>query len=202
MSAFTLEVWEDGLGVVTFDLPGEKVNILSREVFAELSELLLRLQREPRLRGLRVRSGKPDVFIAGANIKEFTEVGENEIATLAERGQAIFEQLANLPVPTIAAIHGVCLGGGTELALACDYRLMSDAPKSRIGLPEVRLGIFPAWGGSTRLPRLVGIQAALDLILTGKQLDARRAQKIGLVDEAVPAAIFEEFALRFAGSRL
>ena len=202
MTAFALEIREDGLGVATFDLPGEKVNILSREVFAELSELLVRLQREPRLRGLLLRSGKPDVFVAGADINEFTQVGENEIGKLAERGQAIFEQLANLPVPTVAAINGVCLGGGTELALACDYRLMSDAPKARIGLPEVRLGIFPAWGGSTRLPKLIGLQAALDLILTGKQLDARRAQKIGLVDEAVPAAIFEDFARRFAGSKL
>src|SRR4030095_1205917 len=112
------EIREDGLGVATFDLPGEKVNKLSRDVFAELSELLARLQREPRLRGLLLRSGKPDVFIAGADIKEFTQVGENEINKLAERGQAIFEQLANLPVPTVAAINGVCLGGGTELAPA------------------------------------------------------------------------------------
>jgi 3-hydroxyacyl-CoA dehydrogenase/enoyl-CoA hydratase/3-hydroxybutyryl-CoA epimerase len=118
------------------------------------------------------------------------------------RGQALFEQLAHLPFPTVAAIDGACLGGGTELALACDYRLMSDSPKARIGLPEVRLGIFPAWGGSTRLPRLVGLQAALDLILTGKQLDAKRAKRIGLVDEAVPAAIFDAWARRFARGQL
>ncbi len=200
--AFSLEVREDGLGIVTFDLPGEKVNKLSRDVFAELADLLVRLSREPRLRGLLVRSGKPDVFVAGADIKEFTQIGPEEARKGVERGQAIFEQLASLPIPTVAAIHGVCLGGGTELALACDYRVMSDAPKSRIGLPEVRLGIFPAWGGCTRLPRLVGLQAALDLILTGKQIDARRARKIGLVDEAVPTAIFEDFARRFAAGKL
>ncbi len=202
MSAFTFDVGDDGLGVLTFDLPGEKVNKLSREVFAELSEILARMQREPRLRGLLVRSGKPDVFVAGADLKDFTRIGSEDLRPLVERGQAIFEQIAGLPWPTIAAIGGVCLGGGTELALACDYRLMSDAPKARIGLPEVRLGIYPAWGGCTRLPKLVGLQAALDLILTGKQLDARRARRIGLVDEAVPAAIFESFARKFAAGKL
>ncbi|HEY7113887.1 MAG TPA: 3-hydroxyacyl-CoA dehydrogenase NAD-binding domain-containing protein, partial [Thermoanaerobaculia bacterium] len=181
---------------------GEKVNVLSRDVFAELSEMLARMSREPRLRGLLVRSGKPDVFVAGADLKEFTRLGTEDLRPLVERGQAIFEQIATLPWPTVAAIGGVCVGGGTELALACDYRLMSDAPRSRIGLPEVRLGIYPAWGGCTRLPKLVGLQAALDLILTGKQIDARRARRIGLVDEAVPAAIFESFARKFAQGKL
>ncbi len=201
-AAFSLEIQEDGLGTLTFDLPGEKVNKFSREVFVDLSEILVRLSREPRLRGLLVRSGKPDIFIAGADIKEFLQIGPEEGRAMVERGQALFEQLANLPVPTVAAIGGACLGGGTELALACDYRLMSDSPKARIGLPEVRLGIFPAWGGCTRLPKLVGLQAALDLILTGKQLDARRAKKIGLVDEAVPVPIFEDFARKFAAGKL
>ena len=198
MTAFRLDIGEDGLGTLTFDLPGEKVNKFSREVFAELSETLVRLAREPRLLGLLVVSGKPDIFIAGADIKEFTQVAPEQVRVLGERGQALFELLANLPLPTVAAIDGVCLGGGTEFALACDYRVMSDAPRARIGLPEVRIGVFPAWGGCTRLPKLVGLQAALDLILTGKQLDARRARKIGLVDEAVPAPIFENFARRFA----
>jgi 3-hydroxyacyl-CoA dehydrogenase/enoyl-CoA hydratase/3-hydroxybutyryl-CoA epimerase len=202
VNAFQLEVREDGLGILTFDLAGEKVNKFSREVFTELSEMLVRLSREPRLRGLIIESGKPDVFIAGADVKEFTQIGREQARAGVERGQALFEQLANLPVPTVAAINGVCLGGGTELALSCDFRVMSDAPKSRIGLPEVRLGIFPAWGGCTRLPKLVGLQAALDLILTGKQLDARRAKKIGLVDEAVPALIFGGFARKFAAGKL
>ncbi|MGE5277319.1 MAG: 3-hydroxyacyl-CoA dehydrogenase NAD-binding domain-containing protein [Acidobacteriota bacterium] len=200
--AFALEIREDGLGILTFDLPGEKVNKFSRDVLAELAEVLLRLSREPRLRGLLLKSGKPDVFIAGADITEFAAVGSELARSGAERGQALFEQLASLPFPTVAAIAGACLGGGAELALACDYRLMSDAPKARIGFPEVRLGIFPAWGGCTRLPRLVGLQAALDMILTSRLLDARRAKKIGLVDEAVPAPIFEEFARRFAVARL
>ena len=201
MNAFQLDVAADGLGVLTFDLPGEKVNKLSRDVFVELAEVLVRLSQDPRIRSLLVRSGKPDVFIAGADLKEFTQIGADEITAGSARGQALFEQLARLPFPTVAVIDGVCLGGGTELALACDYRLMSDAPSARIGLPEVRLGNFPAWGGTVRLPRLVGLTAALDLILTGKQIDARRAKRIGLVDEAVPHAIFDDFARRFARAR-
>jgi 3-hydroxyacyl-CoA dehydrogenase/enoyl-CoA hydratase/3-hydroxybutyryl-CoA epimerase len=202
MNAFDLQVSEDGLAVLTFDLPGEKVNKLSTSVVAELADVLLRLEREARIRGLLVRSGKPDVFIAGADVKEFVTVPGDAVRKMVERGQALYGQLAHLPYPTVAAINGVCLGGGTELALACDYRVMSDAPKAQIGLPEVRLGIFPAWGGCTRLPRVVGLAAALDLILTGKSLDARRARRLGLVDEAVPAAIFDAWALRFAREKL
>ena len=202
MKAFQLAIADDGLGILTFDRPGEKVNTFSREVFEEFAEVLLRLAREPRLRGLLVRSGKPENFIAGADVREFVSLPADEIRAASLRGQALFEQLARLPVPTVAAINGVCLGGGTELALACDYRLMSDSPKAKIGLPEVRLGIFPAWGGCARLPRLVGLAAALDLILTGRQLDAKRAKKIGLVDERVPAAIFEDWARKFAREKL
>lgn len=202
MSAFRLDVGADGLGVLTFDLPGEKVNKFSREVLVELSEVLVRLSQDPRVRALLVESGKPDVFIAGADIKEFTQVAPEDAAAGSARGQALFEQLARLPFPTAAAIDGICVGGGTEFALACDYRIMSDAAAAKIGLPEVRLGLFPAWGGSVRLPRLVGLAPALDLILTGKLLDARRAKRIGLVDEAVPAPIFREFARRFARSKI
>ncbi len=202
MTAFDLRVEEDGLAVLTFDLPGEKINKFSTAVVAELGDVLVRLTREARIRALLVRSGKPDIFIAGADVKEFASVRPEDSRTAVERVQSLFEQLANLPYPTVAAINGACLGGGTELALACDYRLMSDSKKAQIGLPEVRLGIFPAWGGCTRLPRVVGLSSALDLILTGKSLDARRAKKIGLVDEAVPAAIFDDWTRRFARSKL
>ncbi len=202
MTAFDLKVEDDGLASLTFDLPGEKVNKFSTGVLAELADVLVRLAREARIRGLLIRSGKPDVFIAGADIKEFTRVRPEDVRPGVERAQSLFEQLANLPYPTVAAIHGACLGGGTELALACDYRLMSDSTKTQIGLPEVRLGIFPAWGGCTRLPRVVGLAAALDLILTGKSLDARRAKRIGLADEAVPGAIFDDWSRRFARDKL
>ena len=157
MTAFEIQVEEDGLAVLTFDLPGEKVNKFSTAVVGELGDVLVRLTREARIRGLLVRSGKADVFIAGADVKEFSSVLPEDARTAVERVQSLFEQLANLPYPTVAAINGACLGGGTELALACDYRLMSDSKKAQIGLPEVRLGIFPAWGGCTRLPRVVGL---------------------------------------------
>jgi 3-hydroxyacyl-CoA dehydrogenase/enoyl-CoA hydratase/3-hydroxybutyryl-CoA epimerase len=202
MSAFELHVEEDGLAVLTFDLPGEKVNKFSAAVVAELADVLVRLAREARIRGLLVRSGKPDIFIAGVDIKELATTPPEDAGTTVARVQALFEQLANLPYPTVAAINGACLGGGTEFSLACDYRLMSDAKKAQIGLPEVRLGVYPAWGGCTRLPKTIGLSAALDLILTGRSLDARRARRIGLVDEAVPAAILEEYARQFARSKL
>ena len=202
MSAFTLQVEEDGLAVLTFDVPGERVNTFSTPVGLEFADVLVRLSREARIRALVIRSGKPEVFIAGADIREFSTIRPEDVRTAVERVQSLFEQLANLPYPTVAAINGACLGGGTELALACDHRLMSDAPKAQIGLPEVRLGIFPAWGGVTRLPRVVGLAPALDLILTGKSLDAKRAKRVGLVDEAVPAAILDDFARRFARERL
>ncbi|HEX4439258.1 MAG TPA: 3-hydroxyacyl-CoA dehydrogenase NAD-binding domain-containing protein [Thermoanaerobaculia bacterium] len=202
MSVFELQIADNGLAVVTFDAPGEKVNTVSQAAVAELGDLLVRLAREPRIRALLVRSGKPDVFIAGADIKEFLDIRTDDVRTAVSRVQSLYEQLAHLPYPTVAAIHGVCLGGGTELALACDYRVMSDARKSQIGLPEVKLGIFPAWGGCTRLPRTIGLAPALDLILAGKTLDARRARKVGLVDEAVPEAIFEEWSRDFAREKL
>ncbi len=201
MTAFTLDLSSDGLAVVTFDLAGEKVNKFSRAVLDELEALVDRLAAEKGARALLVQSGKPDVFIAGADVKEFVTARPEDASDFVRSVQGLFERVARLPYPTVAAIDGACLGGGTELALACDYRVMSDSRRSQIGLPEVRLGIFPAWGGTTRLPRLVGLAAALDLILTGKSLDARRARKIGLVDEAVPAAIFREWARAFAAEK-
>jgi 3-hydroxyacyl-CoA dehydrogenase/enoyl-CoA hydratase/3-hydroxybutyryl-CoA epimerase len=201
MSAFDLQIERDGLAVLTFDVPGEKVNTFSIAVVSEFAEVLLRLSREPGIRALLVRSGKPDSFIAGADVREFPDVAPADVRTVVERGQSLFEQLANLPYPTVAAVNGACLGGGAELALACDYRLMSDSKRARIGLPEVRLGVFPAWGGCTRLPRLVGLAPALDLILTGRSLDGRRARRIGLVDEVVPAAMLEDWSRSFARSK-
>ena len=202
MTAFDLKIEDGGLGVLTFDLPGEKVNKFSRDVLAELSLLVSRLEKEPRIRALLFTSGKAEIFIAGADVKEFTTAKPEEAREGVSTVQGLFERIARLPYPVVAAINGVCLGGGTELALACDWRVMSDAKKAQIGLPEVRLGIFPAWGGCTRLPKLVGLQSALDLILTGKALDAKRAKKIGLVDEAVPAAIFFDWAKAFAREQL
>jgi 3-hydroxyacyl-CoA dehydrogenase/enoyl-CoA hydratase/3-hydroxybutyryl-CoA epimerase len=198
VNAFDLRIEDGGLAILTFDLPGEKINKFSSEVLAELDAVVSRMEKESGVRGLLFRSGKPDMFIAGADLKEFLTIPAAEAGPGVARVHVLFERVARLPYPVVAAINGVCLGGGVELALACDYRVMSDSKKAQIGLPEVRLGVFPAWGGCTRLPRLVGLQSALDLILTGKSLDARRARRIGLVDEAVPAAIFEDWSLQFA----
>ncbi|HYT32106.1 MAG TPA: enoyl-CoA hydratase-related protein, partial [Thermoanaerobaculia bacterium] len=202
MPAFNLQIDPDGLAILTFDLPGEKVNKFSKPVLAELDEVVGRLAGDMRVRALLIESGKPDVFIAGADVKEFVTAKPHEVEPGVRQVQQLFQRVACLGFPTVAAIGGACLGGGTELALACDYRLMSDSKKAQVGMPEVRLGIFPAWGGTTRTPRLVGLASGLDLILTGKSLNARRAQKVGLVDEAVPAPIFGEYIRRFARGKI
>lgn len=171
-------------GVVewTFDLPGEKVNKLSSAVMQELDAKLDAIGAQtPEL--LVLRSAKPGIFIAGADITEL-----QTIASIAEgegksrQGQALFDKLESLPFPTLAVIDGACLGGGMELALACRFRAASDHPKTQLGLPEVSLGIIPGWGGTVRLPRLIGLAAALPLILGGKPVAGDKAFKLGLVD--------------------
>jgi 3-hydroxyacyl-CoA dehydrogenase/enoyl-CoA hydratase/3-hydroxybutyryl-CoA epimerase len=144
-------------------------------------------------------SGKPDNFIAGADIKMLRAMKTaNDAAELAKTGRRALDRLASFPKPVVAAIHGACLGGGLELALACASRVASSDDKTRLGLPEVQLGLLPGLGGTQRLPRLVGAEAALDLMLTGKHLDAKRAQRIGLVDEVVPPSILLDVAQKRA----
>ncbi len=201
-TAFRLEVASDGLAILTFDLEGSKVNKYSAAVVLELDSVLDRLGKDERVKGLVLFTGKPDVFIAGADVKEFSDASEEAVRETVERGQAVLGKLANLPFPTVAAIHGACLGGGCETALAMDWRLASDSRKTSIGLPEVKLGIIPAWGGTSRLPRVIGLTGALDIILQGKALDAKRAKKAGLVDEVVPVPLLREFALSFARQKL
>ncbi len=151
------------------------------------------------VRALIVRSGKPGAFIAGADVNEIAAIATADEGTAAAReGQRIFWRLERLPILTIAAIDGLCLGGGTELVLACTIRIATQSPQTRIGLPEVRLGILPGFGGTTRLPRLVGLAAALPIILTGSPVDARKAQRVGLVDEAVPPSVLLERAVALA----
>ncbi len=197
-AAFRLER-RGSLGVLWFDLPGEKVNKFSTAVMKELDAFLDLISTSTELTHLVFASGKPDIFIAGADVSEFSRVESSAQAEEFIRfGQNVFAKIERLPQITVAAIHGACVGGGCELALSCDYRAMSDGRKSSIGLPETKLGILPAWGGTTKLPRLIGIPAALDLILTGKTLDAKRAKRAGLVDEILPAAIAVEAAITFA----
>ncbi len=152
------------------------------------------LDREPP-KGLVIRSGKASGFIAGADVAEFSEVKDEAGAiAIVKRGWDAFERLAHVKYPTLALVRGFCLGGGLELALACRYRVVVDDPGTRLGLPEVMLGIVPGWGGIRRLPRLTGAPAALDLLLTGKTIDARRAKKLGIADECVPPRIAENTA--------
>jgi 3-hydroxyacyl-CoA dehydrogenase / enoyl-CoA hydratase / 3-hydroxybutyryl-CoA epimerase len=188
-SPLTLEIDGDRVAWLVFDDPARKVNILSTPVMERLDRLLEEVGAAAaagRARALVVRSGKDGTFMAGADLDEIASIDEpSEGSAQAARGQAVFQRLHDLAIPTVAAIDGVCLGGGTELVLACDVRLASDRGETRIGLPEIRLGIIPGFGGTTRLPRLIGMVAASDLILTGRAVDARRAQKLGLVHERV-----------------
>lgn len=184
MSAFTCEIHKDGIAVLTLDLPGEKVNKLTTPVMNELESVLDRLAADRDIRALVIRSGKEGNFIAGADIAEIRDITDPALGReLAGRGQGVFLKLEKLPFPTVAAIHGACLGGGLELALACSHRVISGDPKTALGLPEVRIGIMPGFGGTQRLPRLVGIANSLDMVLTGKNVYSRKAKKIGLADE-------------------
>jgi 3-hydroxyacyl-CoA dehydrogenase / enoyl-CoA hydratase / 3-hydroxybutyryl-CoA epimerase len=184
----------DGLAWLTFDKQGATTNTLSAPVLDELRIALADLSAQPP-KGLVIRSGKANGFIAGADIDEFIELKTvNDAVVLIKRGWDTFEQLATVPYPTLALVRGFCLGGGMELALACRYRVVVDEPGTRLGLPEVMLGIVPGWGGIKRLSRLTGAPAALDLLLTGRTVDARRAKKLGIADECVPLRIMNNAA--------
>ncbi|HWC05642.1 MAG TPA: 3-hydroxyacyl-CoA dehydrogenase NAD-binding domain-containing protein [Gemmatimonadota bacterium] len=194
-SAFDYVVDGDGLATVDFDTPRRKVNLWSRETLAELEEVLAELTARGDLSAIVFRSAKPDSFIAGADLDMLAGVGSGAEATaLSRRGQGVFTRLADLSVPTVAAIHGACVGGGLEFALGCSFRVASDADVTRLGFPEVQLGILPAWGGTQRSPRVVGIQAALGLVLTGRLVSGPSAARMGLVDRAVPEARLTEAA--------
>lgn len=194
MTAFQLDV-RDGIAWATLDLPAEPVNKITSSVRDELEQLVDRVAVDDDVQAVVLRSGKPGSFIAGADLEEFVRLESKEEAyALVRAGQALINRVEELGKPVVAAIQGACLGGGLEAALACTYRIAADHPKTRIGLPEVQLGIIPAAGGCQRLPRLVGLRQALDLILTGKQLPAARAYKAGIVDELVHPAILDDVA--------
>ncbi len=189
------ELRQDGIAVLSLDRKDSPVNAMSQDVLLELGDIIERLAIDPP-KGVVVRSTKPAGFIAGADLKEFQEFDRRGTVNDAiRRGQSTYQKLAELPCPTVAAIHGHCLGGGTELALACRYRVASSDPSTRIGLPETQLGIFPGWGGSARLPRLVGAPAAMDMMLTGRTLSASAARGIGLVDKVAAPAVLVDAAV-------
>ena len=191
----------DELATLSLDVAGQSANLLSQEVLSEFDQLLRDLEGQP-LRGLIIRSTKPSGFIAGADVREFERISDPaRAAELARAGQLVFGRLARLPFPSAVAIHGFCLGGGLELALACTYRIARDDPGTRLGLPEVRLGIHPGFAGTLRLPPLVGDLAALDLMLTGRSVSAREARRLGLVDEIVPERHLLRAAAQFLRRR-
>jgi 3-hydroxyacyl-CoA dehydrogenase/enoyl-CoA hydratase/3-hydroxybutyryl-CoA epimerase len=184
---------KDGLAWLTFDKQGESANTFSKEALEQLSLCLGEIEKASP-KGLVIRSAKEN-FIAGADVEEFTRFKTPEEALAFVRlGWDVLQKLRDLPFPTTAMVNGFCMGGGVELALACRYRVALDDPKTRFALPEVMLGIMPAWHGVQWLPKLVGPAAAFDIILTGKSVDARRAKRIGLVDQAVPLRILENTA--------
>ena len=197
----------DGIAVAVFDTPGEKVNVLSTVFLGEFEAELDRIAADGSVRGLVLASAKPDCFLAGADLKAMRGLmtaadPRAEGERIARAGHRLMAKIEAFRVPVLAAIGGVCLGGGTELALACRYRIASAEDATKIGLPEVKLGILPGWGGTVRLPELVGVRAALDLIMTGRELAARQAVKIGLVDETAPGAILHEAAVTFLARAL
>ena len=182
MQSFRLKM-EEGFAIIEFDQPDSKVNVLSAAALRELDEIITQVQAWQDVRGACLMSKKQDIFIAGADIKEIEKItSAPEAQSKAQAGQAILNRLEKLSFPTIALINGACLGGGLELALACDYRLASFGEKVKMGLPEVKLGIIPGFGGTKRLPRLVGLRKGLQLIVSGEAVSANEAFKTGLVD--------------------
>ncbi len=187
---------DDGICVLTFDRPDSPANIFDRATLEELDGHLAALaQSDLGMRGLVIISAKPSIFIAGADLRSIEQMSREELRSFIELGQRAFSRIAALTVPTVAAIHGAAVGGGFEIALACDWRIATADRTTKIGLPETKLGIVPAWGGSTRLPRLIGLPAALDIILGGKTLAAKPALKRGMIDALAPREHLMEAAL-------
>lgn len=180
------EIDADGICVLTFDRPESGANIFDAPTMRNLSDNLDAIEKDSSVRGVVVTSAKKSIFIAGADLKTLLKQAQSgELRAFIGEGQKVFNRLAALNVPTVAAIHGACAGGGYEITLACDHRVASNDPATKIGLPETTLGLVPAWGGATRLPRLIGADAAAEVILKGKLYGADEALKLGLIDEVV-----------------
>ncbi|ASU22608.1 fatty acid oxidation complex subunit alpha FadJ [Vibrio qinghaiensis] len=197
--AFHLTIDEQNIAWLAIDVPGEKMNTLQAAFAQEMQEVFATLEaQKTSLKGMVIHSLKPDNFIAGADVRMLNACqSASEAQALAKQGQEMFQTLSDLPFPVVAAIHGPCLGGGLELALACHYRVGSDADITRLGLPEVQLGLLPGSGGTQRLPRLIGLLPSLDLILTGKQLRAKKAKQLGVIDACVAETILLDVAKKY-----
>src|SRR5438105_3754021 len=189
------EIGDDRVCLLTFDRPESGANIFDAATMSELSEHVDAIERDESLRGLIITSAKKSIFIAGADLKTLLmQAQTGDLRDFIAEGQRVFNRIAALQIPSVAAIHGACAGGGYEVTLACDWRVASDDPATRIGLPETTLGLIPAWGGSTRLPRLIGPEKAAEVILKGKLYGAQEALRLGLVDEIAPRAVLLDMA--------
>ena len=197
--ALSVHVTAEGVALITFDLPGESVNKLSAAVKDEFLATFERQEGDAAVRAMVFVSGKPDTFIAGADIEEFLQLRTAKAAEeLSREGQRMVERLEQSRKPVVFAIHGACLGGGLEAALAAHYRIATDHPKTVLALPEVMLGLIPGAGGTQRLPRLVGPARAKDLIFSGRRIPAKEAQEIGLVDVVAPPGGAYDEAVKIA----
>ena len=200
--AFTLTKQDNGVAILSMDVPGESMNTLKAEFGDEISAMLDDIEQDNSIKGVVVISGKRNSFVAGADISMLAACKTAEDATtIAAGGQAVFDRIENMKATFVAAIHGPALGGGLELALACHYRVCTDAPSTQVGLPEVQLGLLPGSGGTQRLPRLIGIQQAMKMMLTGSPARAKQAKKYGIVDEVVPESVLLKVAEQFALKR-
>ncbi len=193
MSAWRYHLREDGICFLTFDTPNSKANVLTTAIMQELAQVIASLAVSSEIAVLVIQSAKPDIFIAGADIAEIQGISSaSEGVAKALGGQKVLDAIAALPFPTVALLNGATLGGGLELALACTYRVVTDNPKTKIGLPEVTLGIIPGFGGTQRLPRLIGLADSVPLILSGKSVDSAKARKLRIADFSARTAFLEE----------
>jgi 3-hydroxyacyl-CoA dehydrogenase/enoyl-CoA hydratase/3-hydroxybutyryl-CoA epimerase len=199
VSAFSLAVRDDGVAILTMDVVGESMNTLKIEFAAQIEQVLQQIRANAKIKGVVLVSGKSNSFVAGADISMLAACQSAEDAeAIAKGGQAMFQQIEDMPQTFVAAIHGPALGGGLELALACHYRVCSDDDKTQLGLPEVQLGLLPGSGGTQRLPRLISVQQAMKMMLTGASVRAKQALKYGIVDDMVPQSILLDVAIELA----
>ena len=199
----SIEKRDDGVAIVRMDLPGEPMNTLKADFVDTFTSVFAEVEKDPEIKAVVFTSGKKDSFIAGADIAMLEGISSAEEGERAAKaGQEVMNRIEGFSKPVVAAIHGVALGGGLETALACHARVASDSKKTKLGLPESQLGLLPGAGGTQRLPRQIGVQAALDMMLTGKQVSAKKALKLGLVDDVVPPSILLETAAELALSRV
>ena len=184
--AVKVETIQPNIALVTLDMPGSSANVLTTDLFAELEDAFSDLQQRTEFSGLILYSAKPSIFVAGADLKRINSTlnwPDEQIIKFCEDGRAIMRRLSQMPFPTVAAINGACVGGGLEITLWCDYRIASDDRKTILGLPEVKLGLVPGWAGTVRLPRIASLEAAVDLVTSGKVVKAEQALEMGFVDQ-------------------